>query len=174
MPFSQEKSITVTIIHWLLELITLKVLATQGKIYYITSPKRNTALYIKIQSYFCCFFLNAQCVVKYIFKCLISLIFFYLNIYSFFSVALVHILNHSKDLQVHFSKQFVQTAPHNGLPAKACNLLKILSSSLKSKYVNEHISAIRMTSPCVIVHKQDVSKMLSHVVIITVCWYFQI
>ncbi len=28
---------------------------------------------------------------------------------------------------VHFSKQFVQTAPHNGLPAKASNLLKIIS-----------------------------------------------
>ncbi len=24
---------------------------------------------------------------------------------------------------VHFSKQFVQTAPHTGLPAKACNLM---------------------------------------------------
>ena len=34
-----------------------------------------------------------------------------------------------------FSKQFVQTAPHIGLPAKACNLLKIFSSSLKSKYL---------------------------------------
>ncbi len=32
---------------------------------------------------------------------------------------------------VHFSKQFVQTAPHNELPAKASNLLKIFSSSLK-------------------------------------------
>ncbi len=29
-------------------------------------------------------------------------------------------------------KQFVQTAPHNGFPAKACNLLTIFSSSLKS------------------------------------------
>ncbi len=36
---------------------------------------------------------------------------------------------------VHFSKQIVQTAPHNRLPAKACNLLKIFSSSLKSKYL---------------------------------------
>ncbi len=36
---------------------------------------------------------------------------------------------------VHFSKQFVQTAPHNGLPAKACNLFKIFSSSLKNKYL---------------------------------------
>ncbi len=36
---------------------------------------------------------------------------------------------------VHFSKQFAQTAPHNGLTAKACNLLKIFSSSLKSKYL---------------------------------------
>ncbi len=36
---------------------------------------------------------------------------------------------------VHFSKQFVQTAPHNRLPAKTCNLLKIFSSSLKSKYL---------------------------------------
>ncbi len=32
-----------------------------------------------------------------------------------------------------------------------------------SNYVNEHFSAIRMKSPCVIVHKQD-----SHVVNITV------
>ncbi len=36
---------------------------------------------------------------------------------------------------VHFSKQFVQTAPHNGLPAKACHLLKIFSSSLKNRYL---------------------------------------
>ena len=36
---------------------------------------------------------------------------------------------------VHFSKQLVQTAPHNGLPAKACNLLKVFSSYLKSKYL---------------------------------------
>ncbi len=28
---------------------------------------------------------------------------------------------------VHFSKQFIQTAPHNGLHSKACNLLKIFS-----------------------------------------------
>ncbi len=55
---------------------------------------------------------------------------------------------------MHFSKQFIQTAPHNGFSAKACNLLKIFSSSLKSIYVNEHISAIRMKSPCVIDHKQ--------------------
>ncbi len=41
------------------------------------------------------------------------------------------------------------------------NLLKV------SIYVNEHISAIRMKSPCVIVHKQEV-KMLSYVVNITV------
>ncbi len=33
---------------------------------------------------------------------------------------------------VHFSKLFVQTAPHN---TKACNLLKIYSSSLKSKFL---------------------------------------
>ncbi len=32
-----------------------------------------------------------------------------------------------KKKYVHFSKQFVQTAPHNRLPAKACNLLKIFS-----------------------------------------------
>ncbi len=41
---------------------------------------------------------------------------------------------------VHFSKHFIQTAPHNGLPAKACNLLKIFSSSLKSKYLSMNIS----------------------------------
>ncbi len=35
-----------------------------------------------------------------------------------------------------------------------------------SIYVNEHISAIRMKSPCVIVHKQD-SQMLSLAVNIT-------
>ncbi len=49
---------------------------------------------------------------------------------------------------------------------KACNLLKIFSSSLKSIYVNEHISASRIKSPCVIVLKQV--KMLSHVVNIIV------
>ncbi|MGH5062025.1 hypothetical protein ACRFG8_26950, partial [Klebsiella pneumoniae] len=32
-------------------------------------------------------------------------------------------------------KQFIQTAPHDGFPAKACNLLKIFSLSLKSKYL---------------------------------------
>lgn len=36
---------------------------------------------------------------------------------------------------MHFLKQFVQTAPHNGLPAKTCNLLKILSLSLKIIYL---------------------------------------
>ncbi len=36
-----------------------------------------------------------------------------------------------------------------------------------SIYVNEHFSAIRMKSPCVIVHKQVV-KILSHVVNTTV------
>ncbi len=42
------------------------------------------------------------------------------------------------------------------LQKPSCNFFKIFSSSLKSKYnVNEHISAIRMKSPCVIVHKQD-------------------
>ncbi len=35
---------------------------------------------------------------------------------------------------VHFSKQFIQTE-HNGFPAEACNLLKLFSSSLKSKYL---------------------------------------
>ncbi len=57
---------------------------------------------------------------------------------------------------VHFSKQFIQTAPQNGLPAKACNLFKSFSSFLKSisNYVNEHISALRVKSPCVIVRKQ--------------------
>ncbi len=39
----------------------------------------------------------------------------------------------------HFSKQFMQTAPHNGFPVKACNLLKIVSSSLKSKYLSMNI-----------------------------------
>ncbi len=36
---------------------------------------------------------------------------------------------------VHFSKQLVQTATHHGLHAKASLLLKILSSSLKNKYL---------------------------------------
>lgn len=39
------------------------------------------------------------------------------------------------------------------LLAKACNLLKIFSLFLKSQYVSEHVSA--MTSPCVIVNKED-------------------
>ncbi len=61
---------------------------------------------------------------------------------------------------VHFSKQFVQTAPHNAFPEKACNLLKIVHLSNVSIYVNEHISAIRMKSPCVIVHKQDSQNLV--------------
>ncbi len=52
---------------------------------------------------------------------------------------------------------------HNGFPAKASNLLKIFSLSLKSKYLSMNI---RKKSPRVIVHKQV--KMLSHVVNITV------
>ncbi len=57
---------------------------------------------------------------------------------------------------VHFSKQFVQTAPHNGLPAKARSLFKsLVHLSNVSIYVNEQIIGIRMKSPCVIVHKQD-------------------
>ncbi len=60
---------------------------------------------------------------------------------------------------VHVSKQFVQTAQHNRLTAKACNLLKIFRSSLK-------VSAIRKKSPCVIVHKKDI-QMLSNVYNIT-------
>ncbi len=46
---------------------------------------------------------------------------------------------------MHFSKQFIPTA-HNRLPAKICNLLKILKSSLKRKcFINEYISAINDT-----------------------------
>ncbi len=57
---------------------------------------------------------------------------------------------------VHFSKLFIQTAPHNRWPAKACNLLKICSSSLKTKYLSMNKCAIRMKNYCVkFVHKQD-------------------
>ncbi len=57
---------------------------------------------------------------------------------------------------VHFSKLFIQTAPHNRWPAKACNLLKICSSSLKTKNLSMNRSAIRMKNYCVkFVHKQD-------------------
>ncbi len=51
---------------------------------------------------------------------------------------------------VHFSKQFVQIAPHNGLHAKADNLLKIFSSSLKNKYfhffsiANKHLPILKV------------------------------
>ncbi len=57
---------------------------------------------------------------------------------------------------VHFSKQFVQIAPHNGFPAKACNFFKIFSSSLKSKNLCQWTYQCHQNeSPCVIVHKQD-------------------
>ncbi len=65
----------------------------------------------------------------------------------------------------HFSKQFVQTAPHNRLPAKACNLLKIFSSSLKSKYLSMNIS---VPSEWKVLMSLFTNKMLSHVVNITV------
>ncbi len=67
---------------------------------------------------------------------------------------------------VHFSKQFVQIAPLNRLPAKACNLFKIFSSSFKSKYL------CQWTYQC---HQNEKSlchcsqtRLLSHVVNITV------
>jgi len=49
-----------------------------------------------------------------------------------------------------FSIESVKTAAHIGLPAKACNVLKIFSSVFE--FVNEHI---RMKRPCVFVHRQD-------------------
>lgn len=75
-----------------------------------------------------------------------------INIVSF----LIFLSRFGTFLELHFLKQSVQTAPHNGLPAKACNIHKILSLCLKNKiFVNEPVSAIRMTSPCVIVYTQD-------------------
>jgi len=58
-----------------------------------------------------------------------------LVVLQFFSVTLVHFSNHPLYLQSHMCilKTILQTAPHIGLPAKACILLKIFSSSLKSK-----------------------------------------
>ncbi len=69
---------------------------------------------------------------------------------------------------VHFSKQFVQTAPHNGFPAKACNLLKIFSSSLKSKYLSMNISVPSEWKVLVSLFTNKMGKMLSHVVNIKV------
>ncbi len=66
---------------------------------------------------------------------------------------------------MHFSKQFVQTAPHNRLPAKACNLLNIFSSSLKSKYMSINIS---VPSEWKVLVSLFTNKMLSHVVNVTV------
>jgi len=57
----------------------------------------------------------------------------------------------AKALKLSNSLNTIQTAPHIGLLAKACYFWEMNWSI----YVNEHISAIRMKSPCVIVHKQD-------------------
>ncbi len=55
-----------------------------------------------------------------------------------------------------FGNPFVQTAALNGLPAKVGNLIEILDHLSKVNiYVSEHIIGVIMTSPCVIVHKQD-------------------
>ncbi len=67
---------------------------------------------------------------------------------------------------VHFSKHFIQTAPHNGLPAKACNLLEIFSPSLKSMSTN--ISVPSEWKDLVSLFTNKLGKMLSHVVNITV------
>lgn len=47
----------------------------------------------------------------------------------------------------------LQTAPHNGLPAKVSNLHTYLTKV--HIYVNDMISDIKMTSPHVIVYRQD-------------------
>ncbi len=69
---------------------------------------------------------------------------------------------------MHFSKHFIQTAPHNGLPAKACNLLKIFSSSLKSKYLSMNLSVPSEGKVLVSLFTIKIVKMLSHVVNLTV------
>ncbi len=69
---------------------------------------------------------------------------------------------------VHFSKQFLQTAPHNGFPAKACNLLKIFSSSLTSKYLCQWTYQPSEWKVLVSLFTNKIVKMLSHVVNITV------
>ncbi len=67
---------------------------------------------------------------------------------------------------MHFSKQFIQTALYNVFPAKACNLLKILSSSLRSKCLWTYQCHQNEKSLSFFTNK--IVKMLSHVVNITV------
>ncbi len=69
---------------------------------------------------------------------------------------------------VHFSKQFVQTAPHNGFPTKTSNLLKIFSSSLKSKYLYKWTQVPSKWNVLVSLFTNKIVKMLNHVVNITV------
>ena len=99
----------------------------------------------------------------------------------FLSVALVHcILNKpsstfSKQL-VHSSKPFIQTVPHNGLPVKACNLLKSLC--LKSKSLCQWICQChRNASPFVIFcnqHSQNIQSWCQYRMISWKCsLYFQ-
>ena len=54
---------------------------------------------------------------------------------------------------MYFSKQLVQTALHNGYPAKASSSKFLVNLSKVNVYVNRHLGTIRMTSPSVIVHK---------------------
>lgn len=79
---------------------------------------------------------------------------------SRFGTVVLSSLTFAKQL-MHFLKQFVQTEPQNGLPAKdqlAQNPLFITQIVFINTYVSEHVSAIRMTSPCVIVYRKDSQK----------------
>ncbi len=83
---------------------------------------------------------------------------------QFFSVTLVHFSNGPQYLQR--SMCISQNNSHK-LHHTMDFLQKPVTYSKVSIYINEHISAIRMKSPCVIVHKQ-VIKMLCQVINATV------
>ncbi len=68
---------------------------------------------------------------------------------------------------MHFSKQFVQTALQNRLPSKACNLLNIFSSSLKSNYLCQWTYQCPQNEKSLCHCSKTRVKMFCHVVNIT-------